>query len=83
MSSPTLQLEKTNVNGKVFIRMTVKNATPELGKLLSSVGMIRGVEHLVNDYTNTYSTPQELDAARNPIKALFGHKGEWLGKKVA
>lgn len=80
---PTLHIEKDVVNGKVVIRMTVKNATPELAKLLASLGLIRGIEHLRNDYTNTYTTPQALDAARNPIKPLFGHKGEWLGKAVA
>ena len=82
MSSPTLALEKTMKDGKPAIRLVVRYATAELRALLDTLGVNPDCT-IANCRTIVCATPAELDAARNPLMPLFGHKGEWLGKAVA
>jgi hypothetical protein len=82
MSSPELRLEKTMKEGKPAIRLVVRYATPELRSLLDTLGVNPDCS-IANCRSIVCASLAELDAARNPIKALFGHKGEWLGKEVA
>lgn len=82
METPTLKLEKTMKDGKPAIRLVVRYATPALRSLLDTLG-VRPDCSIANCRTIVCATPAELDAARNPLMHMFGHKGEWLGKATA
>lgn len=81
MTSPTLQLEKVMKDGRPAIRLVVRYATPELRAMLDGLGVTPDCS-IANCRTIVCATPAELDAVREPLKPLFGHKGEWLGKAV-
>ena len=73
---PQLTLERVTRNGKTAIRLIVRNATPELRPLLDELGILP-VCDIASVREIICSSPEELDAARNPLLPLFDGKGAW------
>lgn len=68
----TFEMLRAQKNGKVVIELVVKNAhkVPELNELLDNLGYKLTVG-IANRKSIFVSTPQELDAARDPILKFF------------
>lgn len=82
MNNPTLSLERVHFNGTPAIKMIVRNADAALRATLTDLGVMPDCT-IANYRSIICFTPAELDAVRNPLKPLFGSKGEWLGRAAA
>ena len=71
---PTMSLERMTKDGKPAIRIVVRGTVGEQGReLLSRIGMT-GVADIANAFEAICSTPEQIDAVRNPILAAYAYK---------
>lgn len=73
MSNPTLTLERVSKG----VRLVVRNATPELRKILDGLNVLPVCDE-ANCRAITCASPAELDAVRNPLKPMFDASGNWM-----
>ena len=70
MDKPKIELFRTQANGKPVIELVVRNATAEMRPILDSLGIVPTVG-IFNRRSIFCSTPEALDAARDPIAHFF------------
>jgi hypothetical protein len=74
MDNAKLEIRRAVKNGKPAVELVVRNATASLRALCDTLGIAPTVG-VSNRRAIICSTPAELDAAREPLRALFDAAG--------
>lgn len=70
---PKIEICRIMQNGKPAVELVVRNATAEMRPILDDLGILPTPD-MANRRGIVCTTPQELDAARNPIIKFFDHQ---------
>ena len=79
-NAPKFEAFLTKKNGKPAVELVVRNATTV--PYLDTLTMILGYEptaDIANRRGVVCTTPEEIDAARNPLMGLFDAQGNYKG----
>ena len=77
-NTPRFAVAKRNKGGKPAVELIIHNATynQELDALTTHLGYAP-TPMLANRRSLICTTPEQIDAARNPIAKFFNARGEW------
>jgi len=81
MTKPQFAITRTTKDGKPAVELVVRNTTKtehaDFRALLDSLGY-GAASGMDNAKRIVCTTPEQIDAARNPIKPYFDAKGFWI-----
>jgi hypothetical protein len=79
--TPKMELLRTSLDGKPAFELVVRNAAfaPGLSDLCDGLGIMPTVD-MANRRGIIVTTPEQLDAVREPLKHLFAHTGDWVSQ---